>query len=727
MAAAAAAPPPPPPLPILQYRARLLELVAASPVAVVIGETGSGKTTQLAQYLLAAGLAGDRAVGVTQPRRVAAVSVARRVAQEMDVQLGEVVGYSIRFEDRTSSRTRIKYLTDGCLLRECLDDPQLSNYSILILDEAHERSLNTDILFGLLKKLVSQRQPGLKLVITSATLDGQHFSKFFDGCPVLNVPGRLFPVQILHSLEKPTSYLESAVETVLDIHRRQPEGDILLFMTGQDEIEKTIKKVQDKISSLQEGECMDALILPLHASLPPEFQARVFMPPPAHCRRIIVATNIAETSLTMDGIVYVIDPGVVKQRQYNPVTGMDSLVVVPISRVQATQRAGRAGRTRPGKCYRLYPKSHHDQDLPEVTVPEIQRSSLAAVALHLKSLELEAMDLLNFEFLDRPSTEALEDALRQLYVLDAINGDGKITVLGKQMAVLPLEPALARTLLAALELGCLRRALSVVAMLSCESLHFEGPRQDRATDKTRGRLPDGDGLGDHIMLLQIWEAWEQAGFDVEWCKQRGLHLRSMRFAKDVRKQLATILEQKLDRRGRSDKSAADSTRRNESADKQGQPSTSAAGTQAVRRAICLGSAGRLARRMPKHNGYRTVNDKAQLVQLHPSTAALKVDDDGLLPEWVIYHEIVATTRPFMRSVCVVEESWVAPLLPKLHNVNVRRLSGRPASDTSAKEGPCMREGRLPAQVTKERVKLEGGDILDAARERFLARKRARAA
>ncbi|KAG5520677.1 hypothetical protein RHGRI_033309 [Rhododendron griersonianum] len=542
-------------LPILQFEEQIVETVERNPVVVIIGETGSGKSTQLSQILHKRGYTkSGRAIAVTQPRRVAAVSVSRRVAQELGVRFGEEVGYAIRFEDRTSEKTCIKYLTDGVLLRESLSNPELNQYSVIILDEAHERSLNTDILLGLMKRLIKIRSTNLKVLITSATLDGEKVSRFFSNCPILNVPGKLFPVEIRYSSERPTSYLESSLKTAIaicannfalsEIHVREPEGDILIFMTGQDDIEKLVKKLEERVQSLEEGSCMDAVILPLHGSLPPELQVRVFSPPPPNCRRFIVATNIAETSLTVDGVVYVIDSGYVKQRQYNPSTGMYSLDVVPISRVQADQRAGRAGRTRPGKCYRLYTSTVYHEDLMGATVPEIQRSSLAGTVLYLKSLDLPDIDILKFDFLDAPSTEALEDALKQLYLIDAIDENGSITSIGQTMAELPLEPSLSRTLIEANEYGCLSQALTVAAMLSAETSLLPGP--SKSTDKKRKHepsdLPDGSGWGDHIQLLQIYELWDQTNYDVEWCKDNNLQVRGMKFVRDVRKQLSQIMQ-----------------------------------------------------------------------------------------------------------------------------------------------------------------------------------------
>ncbi|KAK5838923.1 probable pre-mRNA-splicing factor ATP-dependent RNA helicase DEAH4 isoform X1 [Gossypium arboreum] len=694
-------------LPIVQFEKKIVETVDQNPVVVIIGETGSGKSTQLSQMLHRKGYTNSGIVSVTQPRRVAAVSVSRRVAQELGVRLGEEVGYAIRFEDRTSERTQIKYLTDGVLLRESLSNPELNQYSVIILDEAHERSLNTDILLGLMKRLVRRRASNLKVLITSATLDGEKVSKFFSDCPLLTVPGKLFPVEIFYSKERPISYLESSLKTAMDIHVREPEGDILIFMTGQDDIEKLVSKLEDKVRSLEEGSCMDAIILPLHGSLPPEMQVRAFSPPPPNCRRFIVATNIAETSLTVDGVVYVIDSGYVKQRQYNPATGMYSLDVVQISKVQANQRAGRAGRTRPGKCYRLYPSRVYHDDFLDVTVPEIQRSSLAGSVLYLKSLDLPDIDILKFDFLDPPSTESLEDALKQLYLIDAIDENGSITSIGRTMAELPLEPSLSRTLIEANEYGCLSQALTVAAMLSAETNLLPG--RSKNNEKKRKypplELPDGSGFGDHIQLLQIYECWDENDYDIGWCKDYDLQVRGMMFVKEVRKQLSQIMQKIA--KGSSDVRVNQNQKRRQS-------------YRNLRKALSIGFASQLAERMRHHNGFRTLGFKPQLVQVHPSSV-LKPDDDGLYPNYVVYHELIATSRPYMRNVCAVERQWVIPILEKLDKLDVRKLSGGGLGHVEE-----ITEGNKSDLLKKEAVIVtapeEQESKIQAARERFLARK-----
>jgi pre-mRNA-splicing factor ATP-dependent RNA helicase DHX16 len=338
-------------LPIYAYRDELLAALEQNQILVIVGETGSGKTTQLPQYLHEAGYTkGGLKVGCTQPRRVAAMSVAARVADEMGVKLGNEVGYAIRFEDNTSDKTLLKYMTDGMLLREFMTEPDLGGYSAIIIDEAHERGVNTDILLALLKDLARER-PELKVLISSATMNAKGFSDYFDGANIFNIPGRRYPVDIHYTPQPEANYLAAAITTVFQIHTSQPKGDILVFLTGQDEIdsaEQNITEIARKLGS----RVPELVICPIYANLPSELQSKIFEPTPEGARKVVLATNIAETSLTIDGIVYVIDPGFVKENVYNPATGMSKLVAVPCSRASANQRSGRAGRVGPGKCFR---------------------------------------------------------------------------------------------------------------------------------------------------------------------------------------------------------------------------------------------------------------------------------------------------------------------------------------------------------------------------------------
>ncbi len=330
-------------LPIFQLKKSLMEKIRNNRILVVIGETGSGKTTQITQYLVEEGYSKFGKIGCTQPRRVAAMSVAKRVSEEFGCKLGEYVGYSIRFEDCCTEDTIIKYMTDGMLLREALVDKNLTQYSVIMLDEAHERTIHTDILFGLLKDAMTKRND-LKLIVTSATLDAEKFSRFFGNCEIFKIPGRTFDVEIFYSKEPEYDYMEAAMITVMQIHLTEHAGDILVFLTGQEEIETACQILQARMDALGK-KAPKLIILPVYSALPSEMQSKIFDPAPKGQRKCILATNIAEASLTIDGIYFVVDSGFAKIKAYNPKIGMDSLMVAPISQSSAKQRAGRAGRT----------------------------------------------------------------------------------------------------------------------------------------------------------------------------------------------------------------------------------------------------------------------------------------------------------------------------------------------------------------------------------------------
>ncbi|EPS69425.1 hypothetical protein M569_05341, partial [Genlisea aurea] len=404
---------------------------------------------------------------------------------------------------------------------------------------------------------------------------------------------------------------------------------------------------------------------------------------------------------------YVIDSGFVKQRQYNPTTRMYSLDAVEISKVQANQRAGRAGRTRPGKCYRLYPLSVYGKKFLDATVPEIQRSSLAGSVLYLKSLDLQDIDILKFDFLDPPSYDALEDALKQLYLIDAIDENGSITSLGRTMAELPLEPSLSRALLEANELGCLSQALTVAAMLSAETTLI--PSHSMSAEKKRkhqpSTLPNGFGLGDHIQLLQIYELWHQIDDKADWCRANNLQMRAMKLVDNVRDQLCQIMQKiakgpmhvKISKRHEEDRNYT-----------------------ALRKSLFSGHTNQIAERMLHHNGYKTLGLKAQqqLVQVHPSSV-LKTDEDGKYPDYVIYHELVATSRPYMRNVCTVKMHWIQPVLDKFSRLDVNKLrcnNNMIYSPSEKKKKTGIRFIYQPMDDDDKESKIR------AARERYLARK-----
>ncbi|RZS19429.1 hypothetical protein BHM03_00051825 [Ensete ventricosum] len=523
-------------LPIYKLKKELIQAVHENQVLVVIGETGSGKTTQVTQYLAEAGYTTRGKIGCTQPRRVAAMSVAKRVAEEFGCRLGEEVGYAIRFEDCTGPETVIKYMTDGMLLREILVDESLSQYSVIMLDEAHERTIHTDVLFGLLKQLV-KRRPDLRLIVTSATLDAEKFSGYFFNCNIFTIPGRTFPVEILYTKQPETDYLDAALITVLQIHLTEPEGDVLLFLTGQEEIDHACQSLYERMKGLGKN-VPELIILPVYSALPSEMQSRIFEPAPPGKRKVVVATNIAEASLTIDGIYYVVDPGFAKQNVYNPKLGLDSLVITPISQASAKQRAGRAGRTGPGKCYRLYTESAYRNEMSPTTIPEIQRINLGTTVLNMKAMGIN--DLLSFDFMDPPSPQALISAMEQLYSLGALDEEGLLTKLGRKMAEFPLEPPLSKMLLASVDLGCSEEILTIIAMIQTGNIFYRPREKQAQADQKRAKFFQPEG--DHLTLLAVYEAWKAKNFSGPWCFENFVQSRSLRRAQDVRKQLLTIMD-----------------------------------------------------------------------------------------------------------------------------------------------------------------------------------------
>jgi len=634
-------------LPVFQFLEHFERQFNSSRVVVVEGETGSGKTTQLPAFLALTCLADNpnsaKMVACTQPRRVAAMSVAERVAHEMDVKLGEEVGYTIRFEDVTSPRTRLKFMTDGMLLREAMTERDLSKlYSVILLDEAHERTLATDVLFGLLKEALARPDCELKLVVMSATLDAARFQEYFGSAPLLKVPGRKFNVDVFYTPEPIKDYLEAAVKTVMQIHMFEEEGDVLLFLTGEEEIEKCCKRLEGEAGKLTDEQAGPMTVVPLYSSLPPQAQRRIFdrAPPPRRPggkpgRKVVVSTNIAETSLTIDGVVYVVDPGFSKQKVFNPRVRVESLLVSPVSRASAAQRAGRAGRTRPGKCFRLYTEASFHNDLLPQTYPEIMRSNLATTVLTLKRLGVD--DLVHFDFLDPPAPETLMRALEVLNYLDALDDEGELTRVGSAMAEFPLDPQLAKTILAGVDLRCSNEAASVAALLGAAGgqVFMRPKEQAREADEAKRLFVHADG--DHLTLLNAFHAYKQelqaggAEHAAQWCWEHYLQHRTLKQADDVRGQLARIVT-------------------NLGMTMASTPFSSPEYYTNIKRALVSGFFMQVAH-LENAGTYLTVRDN-QVAALHPSTALANK------PEWVVYHEFVLTQRNFLRTVTSVRGEWL---------------------------------------------------------------------
>ncbi|XP_009628219.1 pre-mRNA-splicing factor ATP-dependent RNA helicase DEAH10 isoform X3 [Nicotiana tomentosiformis] len=604
-------------LPIAAVERRLVEEVRNNDTLIIVGETGSGKTTQIPQYLFKGGFCRDGGIiGITQPRRVAAITVAKRVSEECGVPLGQKVGYAIRFEDVTSGLTKIKYMTDGLLLREALLDPYLSKYSVIIVDEAHERTIHTDVLLGLLKNVQKARSKGinevvntdhnnsnnghasegridnqnngilkpgqakkynpLKLIIMSASLDAQVFSEYFGGARAVHVQGRQFPVDIFYT--------------------HKPETD-----------------------------CIDAALITI-------FQ-------------VILATNIAETSVTIPGIKYVVDPGLVKARTYDPKMGVDSLIIVTTSKAQALQRSGRAGREGPGKCYRLYQESFFEK-LTDSTLPEIKRCDLSNVVLQLKALGID--DVINFDFIEKPDRTAIVNSLWSLYLLGAVTEENKLSDVGYQMAKLPLDPVYSKALIVASQFGCLKEMLICVAMLSVESI-FYAPREK--LEESRNALksfasPDGD----HLTLLNVYRAAdeffqknkmvnseEKAEKSLrKWCKDNYINSRSLKHARDIHSQILRNVEQ------------------------MGLRVTSCEDDMLLFRR-CLAASFFLKAAMKQPDGVYRVTLSGLIVQIHPSSVLFRAK-----PECIIFNELVHTNHSYVRNVSRIDYLWLVELAPHLY-------------------------------------------------------------
>jgi ATP-dependent RNA helicase DDX35 len=489
--------------------------------------------------------AGMRVFDRFQPRRVAAVTVATRVAEEMRGSVGEEVGYSIRFEDKTSAKTGIKFLTDGLLLREALVDPLLSRYSVIMVDEAHERSLSTDVLLGILKK-IKKKRPELRIIVSSATLQTEGIASFFaeEGdadaqCKIISIEGRAFPVDILY-LERPAEdYVLRAVQVAFEIHSNEMNGDILVFLSGREEIETAIQLLSERAATLH-SKAVALLPLPLYAGLKTDEQMYVFEPAPENTRKVVFATNIAEASVTIDGIAYVIDAGFAKLRAYNPRTGIDALTAVPISKASAIQRAGRAGRTKPGKCYRLYTEEAFSR-LTDSAIPEIQRSNLASIVLQLKALGID--NIARFNFISSPPSQLVARAFELLYSLGAIDDYAKLTKpLGMRMAELSVEPMMGKVLLSASSFGCQSEILSIAAMTSLQGsvwFHNDGGKKEMHASRHKFAVEEGD----HLTLLNVYHAFVTRGRkDPKWCRDNHLNHKSMLRAVSIRAQLKRYLE-----------------------------------------------------------------------------------------------------------------------------------------------------------------------------------------
>ncbi|MDN3552911.1 ATP-dependent RNA helicase HrpA [Halomonas almeriensis] len=652
----------PPELPVAERREDILAALRDHQVVVVAGETGSGKTTQLPKLCLELGLGQRGLVGHTQPRRLAARSVATRLAEEMQVPLGEQVGYQVRFTDQTADSTRVKLMTDGILLAETRHDPDLTRYEAIIIDEAHERSLNIDFLLGYLKRLMARR-PDLKIIITSATIDVERFAQHFASpgaegeslpAPVVEVSGRAYPVEVRYrplvrddDEEEDRTLQEGILHAVEEIESIEREKrwfhgprDILIFLPGE-------REIREAADTLRRADLRDTEILPLYARLSNAEQNRVFAPHKG--RRIVLSTNVAETSLTVPGIRYVIDPGLVRISRYSYRAKIQRLPIEPISQASANQRKGRCGRVAEGVCIRLY-----DEDdflgRPEFTDPEIRRTNLASVILSMLSLKLG--DIEAFPFVDPPDSRFVSDGFRLLYELGAVDDGQRLTRTGKRLARLPIDPRLARMLLAGAEQGSLREVLIVVSALATQDPRDRPAEKREAADQAHRRWQDADS--DFVTLLNLWNGFEEAREELSgnrlrrWCRDHYLNYLRLREWHDTFRQLRQLLrDMDIEVPARPTQPVVVTESDRESA-RQAQRDNAVQ----LHKALLPGLLSHLGQ---FHENREYLGARNRKFMIHPGSGLAKKT-----PKWLMAFELIETSRLFARTVARIDPQWIEP-------------------------------------------------------------------
>ncbi|XP_056015289.1 uncharacterized protein LOC125676304 isoform X2 [Ostrea edulis] len=628
-------------LPIYARRTQIVDTILHNQVCIILGETGSGKSTQITQYILESELSSLGKIICTQPRKVAAVSLAQRVASEIESNAGDLVGYQTGMKSKMNSHTKVCYMTDHMLLNECLKDPLLSEFSCVVIDEAHERSIYTDLLLGMIKKCLPQR-PTLHVVVTSATIDPDVFVRYFGGpeiCPVVKVSGRMFPVEIewlttSSGLEVVDDYEMKCVEKAVEVHRTEPPGDILIFLTSQAEIEQCAEKLQ---VLLRGGK--DHWILPLHGKLQTEEQNLVFKKSPKGKRKIVLATNVAETSVTIPEIKYVIDTGAVKELLYDSRKKVSALRVVKVTKSSADQRKGRAGRTEPGKCYRLYSKEDYEMMCP-TSIPEILKIHLGHAILKLLQLDV---DPLEFDFVQAPEKVSIENAFQHLSKLGAIE-DGKISPLGKWIAKLPFEPNLGVLVHDAIDHNVGLEGIIIAASCTVSSsLFYRGGTQKEKERSDKLKIPFCHKHGDHFTNLSVYKEWHKVDEKQKgrWSRDNSINGKSMRSIRDATKEILYVLKRDLSINIKFEFSDAENVERS------------------LQKLLFKSFQSNLCHFLGHEKAGYFFIDKNQQVIMHPSSAFQSL---ASYPNWVIVERVMQTSRDFGVNITAVADEDVEEAL-----------------------------------------------------------------
>ncbi|MDR3220678.1 MAG: ATP-dependent RNA helicase HrpA [Candidatus Accumulibacter sp.] len=678
-------------LPVNERRAEIAGLIEAHQVLIVCGETGSGKTTQLPKICLELGRGTTGLIGHTQPRRIAARSTAARIAQELESELGRYVGYKIRFTDRSSAQSYVKVMTDGILLAETQGDPDLAQYDTLIIDEAHERNLNIDFLLGYLKQLLPKR-PDLKVIVTSATIDAQRFSRHFDDAPVIEVSGRLYPVEIRYrpvdaeeAEEDDQRDLYDAIVDACDELKRNGPGDILVFLPGEREIREAAEALR-KQASARGGAPAATEILPLFARLSLEEQSRIFRPHPG--RRIVLATNVAETSLTVPGIRYVVDTGLARVKRYSYRNKVEQLQIEKIAQASARQRAGRCGRVSAGVCLRLYDEEDFARR-PVYSDPEILRSSLAGVILRMKSLRLG--DVENFPFLEAPPPKAIHDGYQLLQELGAVSEERSLTPVGQELAKLPLDPRLARMIVAARDEGCLKEILLIAAALTVRDPR-ERPQEKQGTADAAHRK-FADEKSEFLSWLKLWQWYEGEMKNqktrkqlVAACHANFLSALRMREWQDIHAQLHALISEQ-------------SWKENQIP----------ASYEAIHRALLSGLLGNIGCKSESSGYYLGARGIKFLI--HPGSPLNKKAG-----KWIAAAEITETSKLFARCVARIEPEWLERVGAHL----IKRSTFDPHWEKKAMQAVAFERSTLYGMVINPNKRVNYGPLNPAeARELFI--------
>lgn len=630
-------------LPIDSRREEIVSAMRGNQVVIVVGETGSGKTTRIPVFLYEAGFAKDGIIGVCEPRKIAVTSVASHVARQLGSQIGNMVGYQVRFDNQAKKDPPVKFMTDGILLRDMQIEPDLSKYSVIMVDEAHERSQNIDFVLGLLKDLL-KRRPELRVVVASATIDSEKFSRYFAGAPVIEVSGRVYPVEVVYE-EKPVQLyderdlfttrfmIDAVVRKITHIHKTAGPGDVLAFMAGKDDIDAVVEKLE----ALKLG---DLRVLPVYGGLSADQQFRIFANFPGK-RKVVVATNIAETSITINGVAYVVDSGIIKQTHFHGESGIQSLDFVPHSQAGCNQRKGRAGRTRAGTCFRMYTQKDFESR-PANTDPEILRVSLAGVVLAMEDIGIK--DVERFEFIDPPESEAFHEAYQTLIALGAIAEDSReITEIGRRMACLPLEPRIARMVIEAQKYGCIKEVATIAAFLSAPHMYVLPPEKKKEARAAHIKFRNNES--DLLGFLSIWTAYERAGSSGRWCFDNYLNNKSLSEAGRIRQQLLNILSEN------------------------GIPMSQTQATEKILKSVASGLAYNLLELTSKISYAGLFRQSVNNAFIHPGSALWKKKK-----RWVIPAEIVRTTQLFARNCTAVKIAWLPEILPHFFAEKVTLLS-----------------------------------------------------